>query len=127
MAGIFHRAPISSLLSGLELNRITHSPRFFPVVVCLAVGMFSYPSLAVTPESPEVRELIEKGLGYLEKKTDSRLGGRCLIALAFFKNGASVDHPRIVEAVKACQGNVSSIPDSEFVYSNGLAIILSAN
>lgn len=80
------------------------------------------PSQAVTPESPEVRELIGKGLGYLENNSDTRLGGQCLTALAFFKDGASLDHPRIVEAVKACQKS-SSKPRDENVYSNGLAII----
>ena len=44
-------------------------------------------ALAYTPESPEVIELYEKGLKYLENETDERLGGKCVIGLAFYKAG----------------------------------------
>jgi hypothetical protein len=57
---------------------------------------------AVTPDSPEVQELIEKGLSYLEKATHDRVGGKCLIALSFKKNGRPASHPKIKEAVTAC-------------------------
>lgn len=75
---------------------------------------------AVTPESPEVRELIERGLASLEGHEEIRLGGKCLIALAFIKDGASPDNPHVVAAVSACQKADPKITD---VYSNGLAII----
>jgi len=91
----------------------------------LALGEIS-PSWAVTPESPEVRKLIQDGLGYLEKHTDERLGGKCLVALAFLKDGASPDHPRVREALAACRGaNADQILTST-VYGNGLAIIFLA-
>ncbi len=80
----------------------------------------------VTPESREVRELVDKGLKYLEANTDERLGGRCLIALAFLKNGASPDHPRIKEAIAACEATSAEQLRGDSVYSNGLAIIFLA-
>lgn len=80
----------------------------------------------MTPESPEVRALIESGLGYLEKETDDRLGGKCLIALAFLKDGVALDHPRIVEAVEACRSTTAQQIQSDSVYSNGLAVIFLA-
>ena len=85
-------------------------------------------ALAVTPESPEVRELIRQGLDYLEKhgQEETRLGGKCLVALAFFKDGASPDHPRIQEAVAACEATTAAQIAGDSVYSNGLAIIFLA-
>jgi HEAT repeats/Prenyltransferase and squalene oxidase repeat len=78
----------------------------------------------VTPESAEVRKLVDSGLNYLSTNTDNRLGGKCLIALAFFKAGRT-DHPRVREAIDACVAAVKAnqpITDID-VYSNGLAII----
>lgn len=79
---------------------------------------------AVTPQSPEVQKLVSSALGYLEQHTDERLGGRCLIALAFVKAGRP-DHPRIAEAVNACRERMKSNPPDSIldVYSNGLAVI----
>lgn len=90
-------------------------------MLLLAALLAPLEARAVTPESPEVRALIEKGLKYLENNSDKRLGGKCLIALAFHKEGASPDHPRIQEALEACRTT-----KSEDIYSNGLAIIFLA-
>jgi len=92
----------------------------------LAVATSPLSAWAVTPESPEVRALIESGLKFLETNTDNRLGGKCLVALAFHKDGASPEHPRIQEALKACRSSASQNIDGEDVYSNGLAIIFLA-
>lgn len=81
---------------------------------------------AVTPESPEVREVVDKGLEFLEKRNDVRLGGKCLVALAFLKNGASLNHPRITEALAACEATSREAILRESVYDNGLAIIFLA-
>ncbi len=82
-------------------------------------------SYALTPESPEVRKLIGEGLAFLEKAEEERLGGKCLVALAFLKTGASPDHPKVREALEACRATSASAmannPDG--VYTNGLAII----
>ena len=81
---------------------------------------------AVTPESPEVRKLIEEGKQYLEEHTDERLGGKCLIGLVFLKDGASLNHPRIQEALAACKDTPADKVRSGRVYNNGLAIIFLA-
>lgn len=86
---------------------------------CLQVKQAS----AVTPESPKVRELIESGLASLDGHKEERLGGLCLIALAFIKDGAPPDNPHVVAAVEACQNVKGSQARATDVYSNGLAII----
>ena len=82
-------------------------------------------SQAVTPESPEVLAVVDKALKYLESENgeDSRLGGKCLIALAFHKRGMSEGHPRIMEAVEACRSMVDYEKETPFTYSKGLAVI----
>lgn len=86
------------------------------------------PAIAVSPESPEVLELVNLGLKHLEEKGHSRLGGKCLIGLCFLKAGKR-DHPRVAEALAACQqassggGPETFIEGEDSVYSNGIAII----
>ena len=89
----------------------------------LAAYLPAATSLGVTPESPEVRQLIEGGLKSLEKHSERRLGGKCLIALAFIKDGASPDHPQVQAAVSACQALTAQQVRVTDVYSNGLAVI----
>ena len=93
-------------------------------VIAMVIATFypPAPALAVTPESPEVRKLIEEGLKSLEGHSEQRLGGLCLIALAFIKDGASPDNPHILAAIKACEESKGIVD----VYSNGLAIIFLA-
>ncbi len=77
---------------------------------------------AYTKESPEVRAMVDKGMKYLaDESNEYRLGGRCLIALVFFKEGMK-DHKKVGEAVKACQETAAK-GEAGDVYSNGLAII----
>jgi len=76
---------------------------------------------AITPDSPEVKELVAQGLASLEKETDERLGAQCLIGMAFLKAGQP-NHPRVAEAVEACRKSMTSNEPID-VYSNGLAII----
>ncbi len=115
MASIFQCAPMRG---GRSL--------FVSAFLFMFLGDARIPTLAVTPESPEVRQLIESGLKYLESNTDNRLGGRCLIALAFLKDGASPTHPRVVEALEACQKATTQPDYANHVYSQGLAIIFLA-
>ena len=83
------------------------------------------PAQAFNPESPEVQKLIEKGLGYLATSQHDKLGGKCLIAMAFFKHQGDPDHPKVKEAVEACKAVAK--PDPKDVpwdmYSVGIAII----
>jgi hypothetical protein len=81
------------------------------------------PALAVTSESPEVKKLIDAGLDFLSKNDDDRLGGKCLVGLAFLK-AERRDHPRVQEAVNACRDAVNGSSQATLdVYSNGLAPI----
>ncbi|NOY42423.1 MAG: hypothetical protein GXP26_11380 [Planctomycetes bacterium] len=129
MASIHRCAPRSWLFGLVRLLHCLFCQAIGRVLCALAACAIStYPLevYAVTPESPEVRSLIDQGLSYLEKKTDSRLGGKCLIALAFHKNGASLSHPRIREAIEACQAVNNQQISSLNNYSIGLAIIFLA-
>ena len=90
------------------------------LVIVIAVSC-SY-SHAFTKESPEVRAMVDKGKKFLaEDSRETRLGGRCLIALVFMKEG-EMNHPRVYEALKACQ-EAAAKGNAEDVYTNGLAII----
>lgn len=88
------------------------------------------PLHAVTRDSPEVRQLVKSGLTYLDKNSDTRLGGKCVVAYAILKGTmtldpnkqANVNHRRVKEAVKACRDALNGTEKID-VYSNGLAII----
>lgn len=94
------------------------------VVVALLLCPSMTAVAGVTPDSDEVKKLVDAGLGFLESQTDSRLGGKCLIGLAFIKAGRA-DHLRVAEAVEACELEMrANRPDDLLdVYSNGLAVI----
>ena len=77
---------------------------------------------AVTPESPEVKALIDKALAWLAKQDDERLGGKCLLGMCFYKSGSPLTHPKIAAAQRACE-TVIAKPDGEDNYSLGLALI----
>ncbi|QEG35585.1 HEAT repeat domain-containing protein [Bythopirellula goksoeyrii] len=124
MIGVYQCA--SNVLSRPQGRFLCAAPRFGLQLLILLVWALPI-CRGVTPESAEVRELVDKGLKFLESHTDERLGGRCLIALAFLKNGASPDHPRIKEAVAACKAtNAQDLLQENSLYSNGLAIIFLA-
>jgi hypothetical protein len=88
-------------------------------------GVLSRPANAVTPESPEVKVVLDKAFKWLETADDGRLGGKCLIGLAFLKNGADEQHPKVDAAVKACKAVASGEPGAinADLYSTGIAII----
>ncbi len=98
------------------------------LVVAASCGLPT-PAAAVTPESAEVKAVIERGLAFLETRQETRLGGHCLMGLSFLKNGRDRSHPQIVRALKACEdfagnpANASAIPGGSDNYSIGLAII----
>jgi hypothetical protein len=80
---------------------------------------------AVTPDSPEVRKVLDKAFAYMNTAAEGRLGGKCLIGLAFLKDGKDESHAKIAEAVTACQnatkGDAEAI--NADIYSTGIAII----
>lgn len=104
---------------GCQGPRCAHAPAA-ALLICLHLGGAAS---AVTRESPEVVAVVDKALEYLETNTDERLGGKCLIALAFHKRGLPETHPRIKEAVEACNKMLAEEERTIHVYSKGLAII----
>jgi hypothetical protein len=98
-------------------------------VVAAALALSASPRATAqrySPDSPEVVAMVAKGLKFLEAENDDRLGGKCLVALAFHKNGAGLDHPRIVEAVHACRTSIESERQIQYIYGKALAVILLA-
>jgi hypothetical protein len=95
-------------------------------VAALFVAAFPIAAHAAgeSPDSPNVRKVVNAALGFLEGKSDERLGGKCLVALAFLKTG-KLDHPKIKEAIEECiKVQKQNLDDSALDnYSNGLAII----
>ena len=97
------------------------------VAILLGATLLAAPrrAAAVTPESPEVKAVIDKALKFLETADHERLGGKCLIGLAFLKNGADEQHPKVAAAVEAClaatRGDPAAIQTD--LYSTGISII----
>jgi hypothetical protein len=70
--------------------------------------------------------LADKGLAFLAKSADDRLGARCLVGLAFHKRGMPATHPSIAGAVAACRAKIEEERGNTFAYSKALAIIFLA-
>jgi len=88
----------------------------------VAVLAFAPPAWAVSADSPEVHETIERALKFLENHNEHRLGGQCLIALAFLKNGRDLQHKQIQLALKRCrESNPADLNVDN--YSLGCALI----
>jgi hypothetical protein len=101
---------------------------WFGLATLLCAHFLCRPVAAIAPESPEVRELIDSGLSFLETSNEGRvdsnmrkLGGKCLVGLAFVKAGKP-DHPRVKEALEEILAFMQ--PNHQVdVYSNGIAIV----
>ncbi len=101
---------------------------FFSQVTLVAAVLAAVGEVrAYTPESPEVKQMIQRGLKYLETSDQPALGAKCLIGLAYFKNDYPADHPQIVAAVEACRqactGSEAQVDDSGTIYSPAIAAI----
>ena len=74
--------------------RWPHSMRLITCSMAL-VGFLCYCSTlawAINPDAPDVKNVIAKGLKFLETATHDTLGGKCLIGLVFLKNGENEKH-----------------------------------
>ena len=93
----------------------SRAPRIHAAVgiglLLLAGGCWGPAALALTPDSPQVKKAIKKGVAFLESEADEakdgRVGARALVGLVMIKNHADPKHPRIKEAVTAIQGVVN--------------------
>jgi hypothetical protein len=104
--------------------------RHYVVIATFVAGVVCHnaarSNAALTPESPEVVAMVDKALKFLETTSDERLGGKCLIALAFHKAGRSIDHPKIVEAIEACRTSLEAERRIDYIYGKALAVIFLA-
>jgi hypothetical protein len=81
---------------------------------------------AYSPQSAEVRQVIDKALTYLATAREKRLGGKCLIGLVFLKE-RQPEHPKVKEALEAVRSFVDQSPERLVVstesYTPSLAIM----
>jgi hypothetical protein len=98
--------------------------RMAAVVAILAVlGHVSGVS-AYTTTSPEVRQMVDRAVGFLETASEGRPGGQAVIGLALLKNQAPPTDPVVVAAAAAVQKAVRGSDLAYFdIYSTGLSII----
>ena len=97
----------------------------FVVAAALLAGLLSgrRAEAAYTPQSPEVQEMLQPALGFLQgAKGQSSLGGDCLIGLTCYKNDYELSHPLIVRAVNRCKAERKKLKDQSN-YDIGLAVI----
>ncbi|MCR9118345.1 MAG: hypothetical protein NXI22_15525, partial [bacterium] len=92
---------------------------------CLALATIADKAHAYTPQSPEVKKMVEAGLKYLEKNAISgssthRLGTLCLCGMALHKSGRPESHPVIQAAIKECQTRVKSAEFKNRKYASGV-------
>jgi hypothetical protein len=101
-----------------------HGP-LLALVLAACVWGIGVDARAVTPDSPEVRKVVDKAFAFLETAEDKRLGGKCLIGLAFVKDGKDEAHGQVAAAVAACQAATKGEPAAiqSDIYSTGIAII----
>jgi hypothetical protein len=91
-----------------------------------ALSLGAGPAAAVTPESPEVIAVIDKGIAFLDQRSHDEVGGKCLIGLAYHKRGAPDSHPRVLEALNACREGIEAERARDYNYGKALAIIFLA-
>lgn len=112
--------------------RLPNASRFRRIVVicfllggCLASVIAPDPARAFTPESPEVRAMIDRALQYLSTNhQEHRAGGVCLKGLAAFKATNDDDHPLCKAALAACKKGDDQQHRQEIEnYSQGLCLI----
>ena len=87
-----------------------------------------------TSSSPDVAKMVESALAYLDTesvyRTEERLGGLCLVGMAFYKAGHPVSHPRIVAAIEACQSKCrqsQQSPADNDIYNIAIAAVFLAD
>lgn len=93
----------------------------------LVVGIWllaAAPLAALTPQSPEVRKAIERGMAFLEQETDTRLGAQALVARIMLAEGR-LEHPKIAEALATAEAELARNRPID-IYSLGLTITLLA-
>jgi hypothetical protein len=117
---------------------MSSSGSLLAAIAACAIGMLLLPqsASALTPDSPEVKEVIAKGVRYLEGVTntgfDTHPGAKALVAMCILKHykdignsdDAGHDHPKVVEAVQAIRdGLKKGLSPQETVYNTGICLL----
>ncbi len=82
-----------------------------------------------TPESPEVRAMVDRAVGFIERKglDDARFGAEALTGLALLKAGRDPSHPMVQQAAERVVRHIPTSSQelyrSEMVYSLSAATI----
>ena len=117
-----HLRFLAFMLTSRHPQRFLLSTSWLVVVITLSL-FFPVEARALNPDSPEVKQMVDRALKWLETQNDDRLGGKCLIGLSFFKAKRGTNHPQVRAALAACEaatrGDASTIDN----YSIGLALI----
>jgi len=66
-------------------------------------GLSASPCAALTPESPEVKEMVAQAAAFLHEGTDHRQGAKTLAGLALVKAGYDASDPIVKEAVEVAR------------------------
>ena len=90
-------------------------------------------AVALTPKSPEVREVVDRGIKFLESNAtnEARIGGNALRGIALLTYGEEPTQPKIVEAAAALKKALADhdptklgVNSDDFnIYATGLSII----
>lgn len=110
------------IIRGVAQRRVLWG-RMAAGLIGLTLASATVSASALGPDTPQVRQLIERGLAWLATQSDERLGGQCLIGLAYLKAGQPASHRQVQAALRACQS--AAIGDEGGVdnYSVGLGAI----
>ena len=100
IAGPRMKRQLSMPLLHSPCARLCNRPTAIILVIAVAVcfGSLRPAGGALTPDSPQVQRLIEKGMAYLDNVQDRRLGGICLIGLCQFKHTGDPQQRQVVAA-----------------------------
>lgn len=101
-----------------------------PIVAALFVLVGPSAAQALTPESPEVLQVIGKAVRFLETANagswDIHPGAKALIGMCILKHykEAGYDHPKVNEAVQAIRAALKEgMPSQQAIYNTGLCLI----
>jgi hypothetical protein len=122
MRHVRDRRPASFVAVRLVVALLVLAALVFPVAGGGARDAWGY-----TPNSPEVRGAVQRAMKFLETAHHDELGGDCLVALAFVKDGKGDNHPQVARAVKrvqeACSKGNPFDTHTKALYSAGIAFI----
>ncbi|MGY8769543.1 MAG: hypothetical protein ACKVH8_14085 [Pirellulales bacterium] len=104
-------------------------------VMLLLIVVPAATSFGLTPNDAKVKDLVKQGVKFLNAtRTSSRLGEKCLMALALYKAGEPKTNPKIEDAIKAIKDSVPKIMklkpnqtsgfDHAMTYDVALALVL---